>query len=63
MKEKRNIRVAKFKSFEEAEEADLDHYRSMPVEEKIQEFFHILETQSNETQPRFSRVYRILKLK
>ena len=51
----------KFKSFEEAEEADRQYYLSLTPKERLEILGEIIWRANGETFPRLERVYRIIK--
>ena len=56
--------VRKFKSFEDAERADRDYYRSLSPKERVDLLLDLV-TQAqpaDEAEQRFERVYRIVSL-
>jgi hypothetical protein len=57
-KPKRQMQV--FNSFEEADKADLEYYRSLSGDEKLKLMLEIMGP-AYEANPRFERVYRIIE--
>ena len=55
---KREFKV--FKSFEEADEADWEYYRSLSGNEKLKLMLEIM-APYYEANPRFERVYRVIE--
>ena len=55
--------IAKFKSFEDAEDADLDYYRKLSPSERMQKLFQILEPYwyDGQDSDRLKKVCRIIK--
>jgi hypothetical protein len=56
--------IRKFSSFEEADKADREYYRSLTPQERLNQFLEVLEIgKSFHGAPkRLARVYRIVKL-
>jgi len=55
-------RVEKFRSNAEAEQADLEFYRTLTPNERLDIFFQLLEEGRDEADKGFQRVYRVTKL-
>jgi hypothetical protein len=58
-------RVAKFSSHQEAEQADLEYYRSLTPQQRLDILLELIEASRKEgdaASERFERVYRIVKL-
>jgi hypothetical protein len=51
-----------FKSFEEADAADAEFYRSLTPEQRMEIFWELLRQLHGDAPPRLERVYRIVKL-
>ncbi len=59
------LRVAKFRTFEEAEEANLAYYRSLTPEQRLEILFQLramVVKESDDSSQRMARVYRITQL-
>ena len=54
--------VRKFDSFEAAEKADREYYRSLTPEQRVEILLELVETYSNASVEGFQRVYRFVKL-
>lgn len=54
--------VRKFDSFEEAEQADLEYYRSLTPEQRLDILFELVAQVNGENPPRLERVCRVVKL-
>ncbi len=54
--------VRKFKNHAEAEKADLEYYRSLTPEERLDILLDLIERGSDGASEGFKRVYRITKL-
>jgi hypothetical protein len=57
--------VAKFSSHQQAEQANLDYYRNLPPQQRLDILLELIESSRKEgdaAAERFERVYRIAKL-
>ena len=57
--------VAKFSSHEEADQANLEYYRSLSAQQRLDILLELIESSKKEgdaAAERFERVYRIVKL-
>ena len=54
--------VRKFRTFEEAELAEREYYRSLAPDERLRILLELIERGSDEAPKRFERVYRVVKL-
>ena len=54
--------VRKFDSFEEADKADREYYRSLTPEQRVEILLELVESYTNASAKGFERVYRIVKL-
>ena len=54
--------VRKFDSFEAADKADREYYRSLTPEQRVEILLELVETYSNASAKGFERVYRFVKL-
>lgn len=52
----------KFDSFEAADKADRDYYRSLTPEQRVEILLELVESYTNASAKRLERVYRIGKL-
>jgi len=53
--------VRKFRSFEEAEEADREFYRSLSGDQRLQLMLELIAQTYGDPPPRFQYVYRVAK--
>ena len=54
--------VRKFKTFEEADQAEREYYRSLSPEERLRILLELVQQANDDTSKGFERVYRIVKL-
>jgi len=57
-----NCTVRKFDSFEAADKADREYYRSLKPEQRVEILLELVESYTNASAKGFERVYRVGKL-